>query len=237
MSLTSCVSVPVRICRNAPWALSNGIFPAFKNGEPLAPGHFPKPGNCQGGGNRTFLDGGPDGEGGPMLYATTDGQLNYGMGDWVLWDEAMNFLELPNLVDSEYTPTWVYDSLFSTRNLRTIYRFSNTCSSFQLCSFLLMNRAATTWTSDPLLNPWQKPPRPRISGMSSTAWPNSAASPVHSSRASLVYTCRRLIDLSLLYCIYMPAIDRSLSLSACRRGTKLRGAACVRAIAGPRILG
>ena len=29
--------------------------------------------------------------------------------------------------------------------------------------------------------------------------------------ACFVYTCRRLIDLSLLYCIYMPALDRSLS--------------------------
>ena len=34
---------------------------------------------------------------------------------------------------------------------------------------------------------------------------------------SFVYTCRRLIDLSLL-CIYMPAIDRSLCIEyTCRR--------------------
>ena len=43
--------------------------------------------------------------------------------------------------------------------------------------------------------------------------------PVVGDQICFVYTCRRLIDLSLLLCIYMPAIDRSLCcfVYTCRR--------------------
>eukprot|EP01045_Picozoa_sp_COSAG04_P020239 COSAG04_NODE_2049_length_4917_cov_3.895600_5_plen_399_part_00 len=88
---------------SAPWAFSNGIFPAFKDGEPLSD-RFPKPGNCQGGGSRGLEHG--RSTPGPMLWPTNDGQINFGMGDWVLWDEAMDFLGLDDMIDSIYTPTW-----------------------------------------------------------------------------------------------------------------------------------
>ena len=96
--------VPLAVAMtSAPWAFSNGIFPAFKDGEPLSD-RFPKPGNCQGGGSRGLEHG--RSTPGPMLWPTNDGQINFGMGDWVLWDEAMDFLGLDDMIDSIYTPTW-----------------------------------------------------------------------------------------------------------------------------------
>jgi crotonobetainyl-CoA:carnitine CoA-transferase CaiB-like acyl-CoA transferase len=95
---------------NAPWAFSNGIFPVISHetGEDVTGGKATArwEGNCQGGGYRTLTNGGPDGTPGPMLWPCADGQINFGMGDWVLWDEAMSFLGCDEMVDSEYTPTW-----------------------------------------------------------------------------------------------------------------------------------
>ena len=59
------------------------------------------------GGNR--MAHGPNGKrdrgrAGP-LWKTQNGAINYGYGDWAFWEEAMNFLELPELADDpEFVP-------------------------------------------------------------------------------------------------------------------------------------